>query len=338
MSIVDRRGAVHVHSADSDGGGSIGEILHAAQVTHLDFCVLTDDWRDGLVQSQWEGRHGSVLLIVGVELSPAGVPHSVALGADHAGDFDAMTAPEYLAAVRAQGGYCFAAHPRGCTRYGMSLRPWTDWDHRDLTGIEVWSYMHDWIESFSLLKGWSFYRHANDKITGPHPEVLAAWDRAASGRRLSGIAGLDVHARKYAFRRLEVFPYEMLFRTTLTHVLVEPSRGDDAADCRAVTGAMAAGRCYMAFHALGDPEGFRFRAETADREVEMGEEVALSASPVLKVTLPAEGEIRIVGGGEEVFAAKGREAEYRPQSAVPHRIEIRRCARPWVFSNHIYVK
>ncbi|KPL01418.1 MAG: hypothetical protein AMK75_05070 [Planctomycetes bacterium SM23_65] len=337
LPLHDRCGAVHVHSVQSDGSATIPEIIQTAQAAELDFLILTDHARRQRQDVHWQGWHEELLVIVGAEVETTDPAHVVVLGTKDAASLRGMSTAECLSEIKARGGYSFVAHPRGKKMIHLDVPGWTAWDNPDYTGIEFWSYMHDWIEEFKWRRLWRFYRKPHREITGPHPEVLAAWDRVAMRRRVSGIAGLDAHAKPLVGAWFEFFPYQMLFGTTLTHVLVEDFSGDDDADVRRILEALAVGRCYVGYHVLGDPTGFDFRARTASGESQMGEEVKLAESLVLCVSLPAAGEIRLVACGEAAAEARGTQAEFRPTRPGPHRIEVRSNSRPWIFSNYIYV-
>ena len=336
-ALVDYCGAVHVHSTYSDGDGTIPEILDAARGAGLDYVLLTDHAEMSLCDRRWEAWHDGVLLALGCELSPGKEPHSLALELDDPSGLDALAPAERLAEVNARGGYSFIAHPRGHRMAGMDIPPWTEWKSPFIAGLEIWSFTYDWLGTFRWRRAVSCYRRPHALVTGPNPEVLATWDRLASRRPVSGIAGVDAHARPTIFGRLKIFPYDMLFGTTLTHVLVGELGRDAAADAATVKKALVAGRCYMAYHAVGDPAGFRFFARSDSGIAQMGDEVALTARPALRVTLPATAEIRFIANGRAVAGRHASRAEYRPVEPGPHRVEVRHAGRPWIFSNHVHV-
>ena len=72
-------GTIHLHSVYSDGSGTVDEILAAAEGIGLDFLVLTDHNSLDARAAGYEGWHGSVLLIVGDEVSSRN-GHCLALG------------------------------------------------------------------------------------------------------------------------------------------------------------------------------------------------------------------------------------------------------------------
>jgi len=330
-------GAVHIHSTCSDGSGTVDEILRAAHEAHLDFIVLTDDAKPGACRVEGTGRYDDVLLIVAAEIGSRKAPHVLAFGVKDPAGLDRYDVGHCLAQIRARGGHAFVAHPRGVSSLGMHIPPWRDWDSDAYAGLEVWSYMHDWIEDLRWWRLGSYVLRPESKITGPHPEVLAAWDRVASTRRVSGIGAVDAHAKPLLGKWCKVFPYDVLFRTVLSHVLVEDVPRDAAGEIAAIVEALVAGRCSMAYHVLGDPAPFAYAAVTGSSEVQMGEAVALEERPVLKVTVPGEGAMRLVACGEVASEGPGGVAEFRPTRRGPHRIEVRKGSKPWIFSNPIYV-
>ena len=128
---VDLACVVHCHSTYSDGTGTVAEIAAAAARAGADAVLLTD--HDTLAaRRQGEERwHGTVLVCVGLEVSPYNRDHYLAFGVDseiaHAG----MAPGEIIAAVAAAGGIGFAAHPfsRGSERF----EPWL-LDHAAILG------------------------------------------------------------------------------------------------------------------------------------------------------------------------------------------------------------
>src|SRR3954447_1247970 len=68
--LVDLACVVHLHSTFSDGTGTVPQIIDAGQRAGVDVVMLTDhNTRAG---ASFEGWHGSVLLLVGEEDTPAG--------------------------------------------------------------------------------------------------------------------------------------------------------------------------------------------------------------------------------------------------------------------------
>jgi hypothetical protein len=138
-------------------------------------------------------------------------------------------------------------------------------------------------------------------------------------------------------RWFKVFPYEMLFHTTLTHVLTEPFTGEGPRDVGRVIDALASGRCYMAYHVAGDPKGFHFVAKTVAGERPVGSTVSLREKPELETVVPVEAEIRLIAAGRELSRVVADRSICIPGEAGPYRVEVRSDGRPWVFSGHIRI-
>ena len=77
-------GIIHCHSTYSDGTGTVPEIAAAARANDLDYLLLTDHDTLAAAQNGEEGWHGSVLLLVGAEVSPYRRNHYLAFGLSRA--------------------------------------------------------------------------------------------------------------------------------------------------------------------------------------------------------------------------------------------------------------
>ena len=206
-----------------------------------------------------------------------------------------------------------------------------------------------------------------DRLTAPPAPGQPA-------RRVVGIASLDAHAVMKFARRSYPFPtYEETFRTLRTHVVSarplsygEPpaGRGKSARekDDALVHGALAAGHCYMAYDNYADPTGFLFEAGPAQATPNrpplalMGDALLFPAETgagrppfVLIAQAPrTRSLVRLYKDGRLVAAARGGRLEYAVGAPGVYRVEVflykRRVgslclgAKPWIFSNPIYVQ
>jgi hypothetical protein len=214
-------------------------------------------------------------------------------------------------------------------------------------------------------------------IFDPPVENLAVWDRLNRTRHVVGIAGNDAHqnvgvtvlggedgtlevvdalgkvlARPRArdlplllfgaaltpgqpFLKLQLDPYDISFGYVSTHLLV---RSVSEADCFE---ALTQGRCYVAFDWLADPTGFRFTARAGRRSLEMGEEIR-SRRARLQVETPIPAELRLLRNGQEIARASGRRLLREVREPGVYRaeawLEVAGEARPWIYSNPIYLR
>jgi len=339
--LVEYRGAVHIHSRYSDGSGSLRTIIAAARHANLDFVIVTDHNTLRAKRDGWEGWHDGVLVVVGVEISPYNAGHCLALDVRHCAGFKAMSAPKYLASIQAQGGLAFLAHPQGKTipLFGSRVEAWPDWDLDSFTGIEAWSYMHNWVDGLSLRNLWAALRRPGERVSGPAPEILKRWDDLGRRRRVVAIAGLDVHAKRLPLTWMRVFSYGYLFHTLRTHVLCPPFSGDFQEDRIRLRQALELGRCFLANDLLADSTGFVFQGRiSADQVAPMGSEVPWRPGFTLEVVSPHPATIRFLCDGEVLSIQEGREAATGAPRPGVYRAEALLSGRSWVFSNPLYLR
>lgn len=337
--LKEYRGASHIHSTYSDGSSAIPAIIADAKRAGLDFIVMSDHNSLEPKYDGWEGWHDGVLVIIGVETSPWRKGHCIAFGLEQHRNFRWMEPHECLDEVNRQGGFAFIAHPMGkkLPAFKVNLEAWRDWDKDGFAGIELWSYMHDWIEGLNYLKLWSSYREPEARIKGPDPRLLRIWDELTRTRKVAAISGLDAHARPIFGWWCKVFPYFDLFRTLRTHILCKPLTGDARHDLAQIFDAHREGRCFVAYDLLADSDGFRFHAESGPAKAVMGESLTLDREVRFSVSSPETASLRLLRHGETVAETKGTTLEATASDKGAYRVEARLHDKPWVFTNPIYV-
>src|SRR5438067_11421938 len=107
---VDVACVVHLHSVHSDGTGTVDQIAAAARRAGVDVVLLTDHDTLEARRRGEEGWHGDALVLVGEEVSPIDRDHFLAFGVESEIS-RRLSGPEICDAVRAAGGFGFAAHP-----------------------------------------------------------------------------------------------------------------------------------------------------------------------------------------------------------------------------------
>jgi hypothetical protein len=349
---VELVGAVHVHTGHSDGSGTVAEVAAAAEKAGLDFVVIADHDRLSARRVGAEGRHGSVLVAAGAEISTKrNMTHLLALGHSWSAARFAYTVDEALRRTSDDGGKTLLAHAqgRGLGGRGRDRRDWPWWDHPRLAGAEIWSYLQDWGASFRLLRPAS-YRLENVPrwIAGPPDWLLAHWDQQAEKRPFAGVGASDNHAKRlWPFRR-QYWPHEVMLGRLVNRVRPgEPLSDDGARAARQVMAALGEGRCVFARDELASSKGFDFRAllpvagtpfsagpepsgnrvpTTAHRELRSGESAAFSPGTKLIVESPREAELRVCRLGRVVASEVGTRLEFEPAGAGAYRAEAR---LPW---------
>ncbi|MGH2979861.1 MAG: CehA/McbA family metallohydrolase, partial [Solirubrobacterales bacterium] len=328
-------GIIHCHSTYSDGTGTVPEIAAAARANDLDYVLLTDHDTLAAAHNGEEGWHGSVLLLVGTEVSPYRRNHYLALGLSEPIDHRGLTPAQIIARVSEAGGFGFPAHPfsRGSERFkrGGQGMPWDDLEADGYTGIELWSFVTDTAERVnSILDLLRFITIPQRFIDHPPRRNLEEWDRICARRRCVAFGGTDAHQigiRVAGRVPLRLMAYRRSFRHLRTHLLVaEPLRRDLDVDRAAVFGALRAGHAFLAVDSVAPAHGFRFWAEGDGAALSMGD-AASAGDWTLRVRLPAAARVRLMRDGAEVAATRGTTLEHRADRPGVYRIEAYRDAR-----------
>ena len=343
-------GIIHCHSTYSDGTGTVPEIAAAARANDLDYLLLTDHDTLAAAQNGEEGWHGSVLLLVGTEVSPHRRNHYLAFGLSEPIDHQGLTPAQIVARVNEAGGFGFPAHPmsRGSERFkraGQGM-PWDDLDADGYTGIELWSFVTDTADRVTSIADLLRFVIAPQRfLDHPPRRNLDQWDRICGRRRCVGLGGTDAHQigiRVAGRVPLRLMAYKRSFRHLRTHLLVEqPLRHELDADRAAVFEALRAGHAFMAVDSVAPARGFRFWAEGDSAPLTMGDE-APAGEWTLHVQLPAPARVRLMRAGAEVAHASGTRLEHRAGSPGVYRVEAYREARgrerTWILSNPVYLR
>ncbi len=344
------RGALHVHTCTySDGAGTIEDVMAAAKAAGVDFVLLTDHntmrpKADGL-EERYAGQ--TPFLIVGDEITVKGGAFLLAL--DLPGDFEfAPSQPPQVAidAILAVGGLPLVSLPDDMKH------PWDAWETTGCAGLEALNLStvaREHINPLSLAWLLPLWRLKGElavlRALCTRPDAsLASWDHLlAQGKKQIGLGALDAHALMKIGKKKHPIPsYENSFRAVTTHVLAETRTP------KAIHTAIRAGHCYFAydcfgeitldFHSIPPPGG-------GQGETLMGDDAPVGAT--LTATGPETALLRLYRAGEGIVAAGKGRLSFCADKPGAYRIEAYQVgaqrgplflgARPWAFSNPIYV-
>lgn len=345
-----RRCAIHVHTIlEGDGACGVEELLEAARAGGVDALVLTDHDRAHAAEAGFEGYHDGLLCMVGAEFTTRDRDHILAFGVHDRVNTLRHTGPDAVHLLNQLGASTFIAHPQGRPRYLFLDRryTWRHWGLKDFDGIEVWSYMMDWIDGLGVFGLPARCREPAAYIQGPHPWVVAQWDAEATRRRVAALGGQDNHGwrlplglgRLLSWGREGVLPFEQVFRDFAHYALTPPPTGEARADLRDLNRALREGRGWIAHEALGDARAFRFDLEKEGERQPVGSEARFEAGDRLHVVLPEAATIRLHCRGEIVAeVADGDRLTYEPTEPGEYRVEADREGRAWIRTNHIYLR
>ena len=348
--------AVHLHSDYSDGTATIPELMEAAHKAERDVVLLTDHDTLGAKDDGHEGWHGSVLLGVGVEVTPR-AGHFLAFGIDKKIEHKGMPESEIPVAVIKAGGFGFVAHPwskgaRILERYGRFVKRglvhgWKDLEGKGIAGIELWSVTTDASEDWrGPVDAVRYLVDPEAQLDGPRREDIAAWDRICAERRFVAIGGLDSHQHGVRVRGRLWSPMKnsRYFAMLSTYVsLTEAPQGGDhgQADLELVYDALREGRCYLSVDVIAPGRGFRFWGESETVSALMGEEHP-AGTWTLRASLPESAMVRLLQNGEQITEVAGNFLEHQVTEPGAYRIEAHRHwrgrERPWIYSNPIYLR
>ena len=343
MNWIECVGVLHVHTRYSDGTASVEGVVEAAQRAKVDFVVLSDHDTLAARREGWEKRHNGVVLLVASEITPAREGHVLAMNVSHCEGYAAQHNTQTLDAIQEQGGYAVVAHPSGKRRLSLGIhhRPWYDWAHPAVRGLEIWSYLHDWIDEVAwwrLPQAYEFWKHPHRRLSGPYPHVLAQWDQMGRERRIAGLAGLDCHSKRVPIAGVSIFPYEKMFRSLRNHVFI-PEQAWRKNPTRAGWEALAEGRAFVSHDALADASGARCWGERPDGSLlQMGEEAPYAPGTVMRLELPVDAEVRWIADGCCRLTGRMRHMEAVPAGPGVFRFEATLNGRPWFFGNPIYLR
>jgi len=338
---------IHLHSTYSDGTASVPELIAAGRAAGRDVVLLTDHDTLGAKRDGWEGWHDSLLLGVGVEVSPRH-GHYLAFGLDEEIDHRGLSEAEILDAVAGAGGFGFVAHPWSI---GSQMSPllgrahaWRGLDDT-VAGIELWSLTTDIAERWRRPREAVRYMRAPERqLDGPPPHHLEQWDALCRARRVAAIGGLDAHQRgvRLRGRAFSPMPNARYFKLLGTYALLrEPPTGDGEADLAALYEALREGRCYLGVDGLAPAGGFDFRGTSGAAVALMGEEHP-AGSWTLRATAPREAQLVVIRDGEEIADERGAELELEATEPGVYRVEARLTVdgreQRWILSNPIYLR
>lgn len=373
----DYSGVIHIHTRFSDGGGTPEDIIKAAHKTDVDFLIVTDHNTLKFKEEGWEGWHNKVLVLVGEEITPPR-NHYLALNIDKKIEADRKTPAVYIDEVRQQGGLGFIVHPFCHRKISLPFikdRPWTAWDAEGFSGLEIWSYMIDWIAPVNLFNLPFYYFHPQEAIAGPRKETLQVWDKMTQERQVVAVGGVDAHAKGFfPLWWLKIFPYEELFKTVRTHILVDKFEYDIEKDKNRVYGALEQGHCYVAYDFYHSSSGFEFKAEVENPQTVsstssiikengryedslsfttrdtsgpkvnhqdsiaiMGDRIKLVPELILVAKSPRKALLKLIHNGNCLVEEQTTQLRVVISQPGVYRVEAHIDNRPWVFTNPIYV-
>ena len=328
---TDVTGVIHVHTTYShDANGRFEDVVRVANAQGLDYVILTDHNTLQPLRDGKQGRHGSVLILIGEELSTRG-GHYVAMNVSKEVSRH-QPVQRIIDKVNQQGGFGFIAHPY------FAKRRWTDWTVHGYTGMEIYNAAHDVMDDNRLrIAAWSIALPADAvflSILNRPYDPLSKWDELLARGKVVGIGAADAH--EIHVMGLKIAPYEMMFKLVRTHVLQPRGTPLSAAS---LYDALRRGHAYVAIDLVTDARHFAFMADNhTDVLGVMGDDVALTPNLELTTILPATAQVTLFKDGKPIASVTERAWRVPVTEPGVYRVEASLHGKPWIFSNPIYVK
>jgi hypothetical protein len=346
------RGAMHIHTTNSDGSGTPDEVAAAAARAGLGFIILTDHG-DAMRAPDSPRYRSGVLTIDAVEVSTSG-GHVIALDLGRA-PYPLRGEPDdVLDDLQRLGAMTIVAHP-------TSLKADLVWrGSRPFDGAEWLNSDSEWRDNrpwtlARILFTYGFRAPESLALMLDRPDsALAFWDRAARTRNVVGVGGSDAHAMiggdldHGGPAALHLPSYEQIFRTFSLGLPGVTLTGNAATDARSVIAAIRAGHVFTAIDAFAAPARLAFAAEGAGIHAQAGDRIAAGTPVTLRaevappelapmLTLYRDGTaVTTVAGPRLEHQADGTPGVYRVEATLPIRRGDSPLA-PWLVSNPIYI-
>ncbi len=346
MELKDYAGVFHIHTTGSDGTGSIYDVVEAGHRANADFLVISDHGSVSYRTEGFERWYGKLLVLVAQEVTPR-LNHLVAMGLDEVVEpQDDHDIEGHIEKVADLNGLAIAVHPHHHPHYRRRFWkviavPWENWNRPEIGGVELWSYMADWVHPINLFNPVSmiyYIKRPDRAIQGPSVSVIKEWDAITQHRRMPALGGVDAHARKDPLGIFCVFPYEFIFKTIRTHIIAPEFTGRLKDDEKIVMDAFRQGHCYISYDWLRDARGFTFECNGPNDRWIMGDELQFTDGLELNARLPIRTHIRLIQNGNTVLEKERERLDFKVEGPGVFRIEARLNNRPWIYSNPIYIR
>ncbi len=290
------KGVYHIHSLFSDGLGSVEDITTAAGSLGLDFVILTDHGVPNLNCANSTSYKGKVLLIGASEFS-LDCGHLAAAGFKIRDYKFPLEPQESINEVNDDDGVTFVAHPFD------GRIPWTDWDIKNFTGIEILN-SYSCAKKIGFLGIFSFpleYLVNKDYSlleTVYYPQKnLDKWDMFNRNGRYMGIFALDAHSKLPITKKILLrFPsYYSMFRIFNVYVRTgEQLPKDPFKASKRIIRSIKAGHFFSAIEGLSSANGFdSYFDSTIEGRINMGD-ISNTYEGKINIILPFDFRTNII--------------------------------------------
>lgn len=335
-------GALHIHSTYSDGSKDVDYIIKQAAKARLKWIIITD--HNTLEPLRYEGFHNGVCVIVGTEITPPTSNHLLAFNTKEVIS-ENIGERNYIDEVHKQGGFCFAAHPDESMHRENVQKPlrWNDWSIDTFDGLEIWNYLTDWTDNYTVKKNLMLQYFSRHKITkGPSKNLLAWWDRLNNKKDdiVPAVGGLDAHSfpfGKHGFLA-KISDYYDFFKALNNAVYLDMPLSKNYFEARAqILNAIKIGNNILINKKVSTNTNIEYFVENKGEKFYAGEIAKLGDYSKLILKLPQKALCRIIHNGILIYENETKILEYDRLNQGKYRIEVYKNNTPWIFTNPIKV-
>ena len=335
-------GALHIHSTYSDGSKDIDYIIKQAQKAGLKWIIITD--HNTHKPLEHEGFYDGLCVIAGCEITPQKANHLLAFGTTE-NISEEIGERNFIDEVHKQGGICFAAHPDESIHRDNNQKAlrWEDWSIDSIDGLEIWNYLTDWTDNYSINKNrlvQYLFRHKIAK--GPTKNLLAWWDRLNNKKShiVPAIGGMDAHSFKIGRHGfwVKIADYYDFFSALNNIIYLDKPLSKDFSEAKSeIINAIKNANNIILNRKICKNTDIEFFAENKGLKTYSGETLQLENYSKLIVKLPKKSLIRIIHDGILVYETNSKILEYDKLSIGKYRAEIFLNGKPWIFTNPIKI-
>ncbi|HEV2521198.1 MAG TPA: CehA/McbA family metallohydrolase [Candidatus Acidoferrales bacterium] len=350
---TERIGVIHIHTKASDGGGTVAQVMVAAQWANLSFIAITDH-NVAMTDSDLAEDPPDLPIISGEEVGTT-AGHFLALGLPPSWTHpDTKNDRDLLAAARAVGAFRVLAHPF------HPHTPWTDWQTSDFDGMEIWNEDATWRQNnvFDLMNSLLLYgvnhQLAFVRLARTPDENFAKWDELLEQRPVAGICAADTHGRiRLGLGHDVYFPdYVSSLKVAREHVLLarDAGKGDPSvASAGEILDALRHGHSFCALDSLYPANGFSFRVLSGNGSGGPGDSLSWAGAGRIQISVPSGASlplIEVFRDGREIANEQSRTLDTPLSGPGRYRTEVF-LRQPgltgwqrwtlWAFTNPVYV-
>ncbi len=335
-------GALHIHSLYSDGSKEVDFIVEQAAKAGLDWIILTD--HNTLEPLKHEGYAKGVCVVAGSEITPRYSNHLLAFGTSEVIS-EEIGERNYIDEVHKQNGICFVAHPDESIHRQNKQKPlrWEDWSIDTFDGLEIWNYLTDWTDNYSIKKNKLFQYFRRHKMAkGPTKNLLAWWDRLNNKKEniVPAVGGLDAHSFRIGRHGFLVRISDYLdFFKSLNNIIYldEPLNSDISKAKEQIINALKNGNSILVNRRVSKNINVEFYAEDKEDKAFVGETIQLGDYSKIVAKLPKKATVRLVHNGVLIYENDTKVLEFDNLEVGKYRLEVYHKGIPWIFTNPIKV-